>query len=535
MSAEFPDHSEIQHQSSKPNGGNDDKAGYPPAGQQEQLAKIKAAEAADNTNPEAILAELEAQETEAVRAERLKAYVAEHFPDCPPELHNQASKACESYENDSRDLYGEPGFKVSGEDVSELQPEISRISVIARNNTKITEKTNEVAVAEETTDIQETQKSANAGEIKEAKSENTDLTQTLNQREDKLEEVTEDLATLEQVQARFEQLKAQKGGTIPALQSLLEEGLIKSPEIKAKVQSTIATASTLINSIPGKSAVITQMINQSNINLTAQSPVQVFAGFLAEADKSNDLSEEEKETIRRVIGQSEKDFQTGSDAQKIAASKEQIIDPKTGEVIGEKYVHDSPDNMAELRPNLGTYMDGERMMLATKDGSITRDVTGWSGEDIGLLAEALDLHNFAESYGITGMVESIGNIHMDVVHDAAFDRAKIIEVRQVVSALVGMGEGYDGDVFDPREKGILLRNQMRVLTDSDEAIEWNNDEAATTQIIEDMGLKTGGKPNYEVIKAFGAYTQENMSATRQTTQAHLHGLFPDLVKAPNVA
>ncbi|MGB0900989.1 hypothetical protein [Halocynthiibacter sp.] len=41
-----------------------------------------------------------------------------------------------------------------------------------------------------------------------------------------------------------------------------------------------------------------------------------------------------------------------------------------------------------------------------------------------------------------------------------------------------------------------------------------------------------GRPNLDVIRAFGAYTQENLGAEvrRADAQTHLHGLFPDVVK-----
>ena len=349
---------------------------------------------------------------------------------------------------------------------------------------------------------------------------------------DRNETVTEDLTTIKQVQSRFEQLKSEKGGTVPALRSLLEDGTIKSPEIKAKVENAISTAEALINAIPGKSEVTSRLIDHSHVDLAGASPVQIFAGFLAEADKSDELSDEERETLRRIVGQSEADFKTGSDAQRIAQTKEQIMDPETGEVIGEKYVHDSPESMAELRPNLGTYMDGERMMLATKDGLVSKDVTGWTAEDIGMLAEVMDFHRFAEEKGITGFVESIGNIHLDAIFNTAFDRRKLIQTRQVISALVGMGEGYDGDVFNPDEKALLLTNMMRTLTDDDQAIGWHNDQEGTTAILHDLGLRSqNGDPNLDVIRAFGAYMQTNLTGkvTKQDVQIHLYALFPGLV------
>jgi hypothetical protein len=304
--------------------------------------------------------------------------------------------------------------------------------------------------------------------------------------------------------------------------------------MKAVVQRVLNTASALVSALPGRADVVNRILDRSNINLGASSPLQIFAGFLAEADKSDELTEEEKKTIRRVMGQSEKDFKTGTDAQKIAHSKEQVIDPKTGEVISEKYTHDSPENMAELRPNLGTYMEGERMILATKDGSVKKDVTGWASEDIGMLAEVMDFHRFAEEKGITGFVESIANTHYDISGNA-FNRDKVVQTRQVISALVGMGEGYDGDVFNPEDKALLLTNQLRVLTNDDQAISWHNNESGTGKILQEVGFRDqDGKPNLDVIAAFGSYMQDNLykKVTKKDVQKHLHKLFPKLVKMP---
>lgn len=483
-----------------------------------------------------VLSSLEAgngAETPEARNTRLGQFVETHFSDvCPPNARSLAVERCCLFEDGCRELFDEPNLQLGEEDASDpsLREKIAILAEmsaeVATNDETIATRTEERDQKAETVAKQDTQIAINEAEIKQHEAQTPILQDDAQTAETTANNVEADE---ELIDKEYPKLKADLG-SIEAVDKLI--GMVKSPEVKARLQKVRGMISALQSAVPGKSEVITRMINQSNLDLTGNSPIQIFAGFLAEADKSNELTDDEKAQIRRIVGQSEKDFQTGSDAQRIARAKEQIIDPKTGEVVGEKYVHDSPDNMAELRPNLGTYMDGERMMLATKDGFISRDVTGWSGEDIGLLAEALELHSFAEEAGITGMVESIGNVHFNVVHDAAFDRAKIVEIRQTMSALVGMGEGYDGDVFDPREKRLLMMAEMRVLTDSDEALEWNNDEAGTAKIIEDMGLKTSGQPNFEVIKAFGAYVQANMNATRATTQAHLYELFPDRVAPP---
>lgn len=568
-----------------------DTPGYPHKGQTEHIAAIHAQEAqyAEATgNPDKILAELDSSESPDKRQVRLGDFVDTYFADIMPSAARPLAIAeCSAFEDDCRMLFDEPSLELSEEDASdpELKERIGqkivansaeliekneivtsledsqrgdeakrtktaeirekgkakRLDLEAENPTIPTDETERVALQQQTVSLtnkiqntaDEVKSTADVAEAKlnqETAGRQNDQA-NLNREHQQEFEINRDLNTVKELQANFDQIRAEKG-TIGALRELLGENGVKSPEMRAVVQRVLSTAVTIQKSVPGKSEVVTRMLNQSNINLAAASPIQIFAGFLAEADKSNELTDDEKAQIRRVIGQSEKDFQTGTDAVKIAKSKEQIIDPETGEVIGEKYVHDSRDNMAELRPNLGTYMDGERMKLATKDGSVDRDVTGWPPEDIGLLAEVLEFHSFAEGSGITGMVESVGNIRFNVISDTAFDRSKVLEIRQVISALVGAGEGYDGDVFDPRQKGLLLKAQMRVLTDNDEAIEWNNDEVGTAKIIESLGLKKDGQPNIDVMKAFGSYVQENMNATRKTVQAHLHSLFPDLAVSP---
>ncbi len=152
-----------------------------------------------------------------------------------------------------------------------------------------------------------------------------------------------------------------------------------------------------------------------------------------------------------------------SDVRKLAQHTKPFTDPKTGEIV-ERYTYDSPDNMAEFRPGVGTYTKGERMMLSSIAGHVTKDVTGLSDTDIGFMAEVMGFHAAAEYFGATGFVESLGRIQFSALGSDAFSPAKVRQMRSIISALVGGFEGYDGDIFDAREKMGLIRTQMELLS-----------------------------------------------------------------------
>ena len=497
---------------------------YQPETTETNAPKLKTKPVAVNTESS------EAAETPDQRKTRLTQFVGDHFADvCPQEFYDDATKECLVAENELRNLFEEPDLQLSTVDAEDpdLKTRIADLVEVTKNDETI--KGSEASVTALTADVERRdeeeipQSKAKLTELEaahpnipktpegreamlvEEKAKTTDLERlkTKKQNEEaseykKEDEKAEDLATIEGLQDRFNELKSSKG-TIGALRELLGEDGVKTPEMRRIVQRAIGTAEALINAVPGKPQIVNRLLDQSNLNFAGKSPMKMFAGFLTAAENSQDLTDDEKATIKRVLGQSEKDFNTGADAVKIAKTKIQEIDPETGEVISEHYKHDSPENMAHLRPGIGTYMQGDRMMLVDEHGEFSRDVTGYSEEDIGLLAEVLDFHQAVEEQGATSFVEGLTQIHFNVLNSQAFDRQKIREMRQVISSLVGGFEGYDGDVFDPREKAGLIQHQMRALSPDDQALSWHVDEEGTADIMHKLGLHQDGKPNYDVI------------------------------------
>ncbi len=339
-------------------------------------------------------------------------------------------------------------------------------------------------------------------------------------------ELNRDLQTVKELQSNFEQLKAERG-TIAALQTLIGPDGVKSPEMRAIVTRVLATAQALQQALPGKPEVVERLLNTANLDLSAGNASQIFAGFLAEADKSEDLTEDEKDTLRAVIGASDRDINTGSDVR--AAALATTIDPATGNEVP---LH-TEDNKAEVVPGVFTYTEnGENVILEMNTGNHMRkiDVTGMDGSTIGLLAETMGFFAATEELGATSFVESIYKVDFSMLGESSFDPISLIEMRQKLSYMVGGWEGYDGEIFDPREKAGLIRDQMRVISPTNTAFGWENDHEGAQSRVKELGLD-----NLIVLEEFGRYTQMNyMSGTMtpESLQDHLHRKFPNLVQPP---
>jgi len=64
--------------------------------------------------------------------------------------------------------------------------------------------------------------------------------------------------------------------------------------------------------------------------------------------------------------------------------------------------------------------------------AVTKDVSGWSGEDIGLLIQVMHYWNMTESYGTTGFVENIYKIDFSILDSGeVFDPLTVNRFRQV--------------------------------------------------------------------------------------------------------
>lgn len=331
-----------------------------------------------------------------------------------------------------------------------------------------------------------------------------------------------------------EPLRSQHGGSIGAMRAL--RGIVKSPKTIEKIDAVLGMISALQQAIPEKSAVITQMINRSHLDLSATTPMQIFAGFLAQADQSKDLSDEEKGKLRQLLHGRER-LKSGSDIEKALAQGRGVKTHPDGSQETLAYDKDHP---LPLRPGVDAYMQGGREIIQAKAGSnipAQIDVTGWPTADKADLAEVMSFWTATEAFGLTGFVQDIYALNLAGFFGASeFNRTQVVQMKQTISQIYGGGEGYDGDIGSFDQRMGLIQFQARLLSETGQATGLENDQASSNRMVAQLGLKDkGGNPNPDILKAFGAYTQRHYlssGVSRADLQAHLHARFPDQAVAP---
>jgi len=270
-------------------------------------------------------------------------------------------------------------------------------------------------------------------------------------------------------------------------------------------------------------AAFQSIVNTASFDLGAPNMATTFAPVLEQVETSASFSDDQKIRLRQIV--------TGSDAQDVLR---ETISDENG-ITRPRY---SQKHQRELRQGVSGYVEGHnRQMIEARAGShiVTKDVTGWSGEDVGFLIEATHMWNMYDSFGVTGFIEDVYKIDFSILGDGnAFDPIQIMHLRQVLSFLTGSFEGYDGDIANLTEHKTLIQNQSRLMSDMQTAFGWENDRSGTTRTLRRLGLEDkDGHPDMDIIKAFGDYTREHY-ATGAVNQAgltdYLHKYFPNKVR-----
>jgi len=270
---------------------------------------------------------------------------------------------------------------------------------------------------------------------------------------------------------------------------------------------------------PEGEAAFEQILATSSINLAADNLGQTFAPVLAQVEASDAISHMDKTRLRMIV--------TGSEVQDVLSEK-----TETGE-----YVHNE-NNKRPIRSGVEGYTEPSgRQIIEAKAGdhTVTKDVSGWSGEDVGLLVELMHYWNVTESNGTTGFVENIYQVDFSVLDSGgAFDPLTVKKFQQIISHMTGGFAGYDGDMENFEEKQQLIQNQSRLLSDTQTAFGWENNQAGTSKVLKRLGVwNEDGHPNMDVIKSFGDYTQRYYAAgtpDQVDLVDYLHQQNPEQVK-----
>ena len=307
--------------------------------------------------------------------------------------------------------------------------------------------------------------------------------------------------------------------------ALENHGQLQTPEAKEIAFAKINQVEVMLAEMkgvftdPAGQAAFEQILATSSINFTADNLGQSFAPVLAQVEASDAISQMDKTRLRMIV--------TGSEVQDVLNERSQ----------DGQYVHNEK-NKRQIRSGVEGYTEPSgRQIIEAKAGDhiVTKDVSGWSGEDVGLLVELMHYWNVTESNGTTGFVENIYQVDFSVLDSGgAFDPLTVKKFQQIISHMTGGFAGYDGDMENFEEKQQLIQNQSRLLSDTQTAFGWENNQAGTSKVLKRLGVwNEDGHPNMDVIKSFGDYTQRyyaSGSPNQSDLVAYLHQQNPEQVK-----
>jgi len=294
-----------------------------------------------------------------------------------------------------------------------------------------------------------------------------------------------------------------------------------------QIDATLASMSSVFTDVESQSE-FESIISSTSFDFSATDMAGTFEPILKQVETNHIFTDKQKFKLREIV--------TGSDAQNSLA---ETVKNKAGREVPRF----TENNKRVFRNGVLGYVEGQgRQMVEARAGDhiVTKDVTGWSGEDVGFLIEATHMWNMYESFGVTGFIEDVYKIDFSILGDGnAFDPIQITYLRQVLSHLTGSFEGYDGDIANLTEHKTLIQNQSRLLSETQSALGWENDRSGTTKALRRLGLEDEkGNPNIEVIKSFGDYTKEHYGtgAPEQLQLVeYLNRLHTDFVKPLSVA
>jgi len=288
------------------------------------------------------------------------------------------------------------------------------------------------------------------------------------------------------------------------------------------IETTLASMSAVFTD-PTSQSEFDRIVSEASFDFGAPNLAETFVPILEQVEASDTFTVEQKYKLREIV--------TGSDAQN------SLTETMTDE-HGNTVPRFTADSKREFRSGVSGYVEGHgRQIIEARAGDrmITRDVTGWSGEDVGFLIEATHMWNMYDSFGVTGFIEDVYKIDFSILGDGnAFDPIQIMHLRQVLSHLTENFEGYDGEIANLSEHKTLIQNQARLMSETQTAMGFENNKSGTTKTLRRLGLEDEkGNSNLEVIKSFGNYIREQYGAgapDQLKLVEYLHRLHPDLVK-----
>ncbi len=245
-----------------------------------------------------------------------------------------------------------------------------------------------------------------------------------------------------------------------------------------------------------KRSAFEQIVSSADIDLGAATLGETFAPVLAQVEAAGIFTETDQRRFRLIV--------TGSQAQDTLA---ETTTDKNGKVIPVW----PENNPMQVRPGLSMYADGNQRqyLKAEYNGHITEiDTTGWRGETVGKYLEALSFVHGMESFGGTGILQSVYKIDFNLFGDEGFGMAKIDQILNIMGKLFGGLEHADGDIARAGQRQGYIRFLVRLLNKRGTAMGHEESQADTNEVIHELQLHNpDGSPNCKQIEALGQFAQ----------------------------
>ena len=312
----------------------------------------------------------------------------------------------------------------------------------------------------------------------------------------------------EKLQADYNTLRQERNmSQKDALQELLRTS--ENPEHKDRIAQILGNISTLENALPGKSEAVARFIESSNLDLGAANQAQVFADVFTNMEASGEFTAEEVETLRAAVGAGEAEIKTGSDINNA------LEDGAGTDEAGNRIPY-TAENPLEPRPNTKIYEEpgGERTVEINVGGDIIKTRVGADilGNDMGKVVNTMLVLQVAETMGLNNVFFQKGFNQLGGGAPIIIDYDDIDDAQQVMTAFLGGGTGFNGDVMAENETERLEKNfqWLRRGEVSGDGGTDDNDSGKAIADLQTLGiLDAGGALDTNKLAAAGQFIQLN--------------------------
>ena len=499
--------------------------------QGKQFASMEAAHTAalqdEQSNAAATLdAELAGLDASEVAQEREKELC--QWIECTPEMANfrpveTAAKACQEAESECRELI-DPEYDITqdiDEAVSVASEAIAEVSDEVQgdeNENNVAEKTERNTYVEEVAGDPEvpallTQSNNAKAEHDVVKQERDATGQERSAVADVRMKTAEEEAETIDIQSKYQELRQNHSQT-ETLQLLLRDQEI-SDKHRERLQNILNTISQLQAVVPaGEQKAFDDVLERSNLNLAAASPVAIFAEFISHVDSSPELSNETKTKIHETLHHKHH-IKTASDAEK--AILEQGRGVEKDENGNPKTLDYDKKHQLDMGGGIGLYRDGKSIIIDA--GSWVESV---SPEHLPHLRRWIALARLRKMADKEGIDNFFGYVFDSPNHTP---HKYLRKFEKVLHNLSGGARGLDNALYTEEELN-RIAHIVKFIGHFGEA-PMKADESEMARSYEALGIEVGSSPldvkPEGILKEVGSYFQEY-------PHAHGRASFDDLQK-----